>query len=111
MRREISIAFQTGGRPGKVLARTAKGNVLVTLPAGMGADVDAVVLTSDPTMYSIRSDFGGLSVQREQVGGGKTRIRATGRINGGGERLELNAQDGGIHIAVDAPRVSPMIPR
>ena len=34
----------------------------------VGADVDATILTSDPSAHSIRSDIPGLSVQREQVG-------------------------------------------
>ena len=107
---DISITFDAAARPGSVHATTAKGNIVLTLPVGFGADIDAMVLTSDPSIYSIRSDFPGLSVQREQVGG-KTRIRATGKINGGGERLELEAHDGGIHITTDAHRVSPMVPR
>jgi hypothetical protein len=43
-------------------------------------------------------DFRGVTVRREQVGN-KTRIRATGKINGGGERVELYAEDGDIHIS------------
>jgi DUF4097 and DUF4098 domain-containing protein YvlB len=93
----------------RILARTAKGNVVLNLPAGFGADVEAVVITADPNLHAIRSEFPGLSIQRELVDG-KTRIRATGKINGGGQKLELQAQDGGIQLIVDEPRVSPMIP-
>ena len=107
---DISIAFDSAERSGTVEAKTQKGNILLTLPGNFGADIDAEVFTSDPSVYSIRSDFPGLSVQRDQVGG-KTRIRATGKINGGGVRVTLQAHDGGIHIGTDAPRVSPMVPR
>lgn len=106
---DVTITLDPRLRSNRVTAKTAKGNVLLTVPAGFGADVEATILTSDPSAHSIRSDIPGLSVQREQVGA-KTRIRATGRINGGGDKLELQAQDGGIHIAVDAPRVSPQVP-
>jgi DUF4097 and DUF4098 domain-containing protein YvlB len=106
---DVMITLDPKLKSNRVTAKTAKGNVLLTVPAGFGADVDATILTSDPSAHSIRSDIPGLSVQREQVGA-KTRIRATGRLNGGGEKLELQAQDGGIHIAVDAPRVSPQVP-
>jgi hypothetical protein len=44
-------------------------------------------------------------VRREQVGN-KTRIRATGKINGGGERVELYAEEGDIHIS--AQNIAPM---
>ena len=105
---DIAVTFDNGVKTQRMLAKTGKGNIVATLPGRFGADIDAVILTSDAT-NSIRSDFEGLSIQRDQVGG-KTRIRATGKINGGGERIELQAVDGGIHIAIDAPRVSPMVP-
>lgn len=107
---DVTITLDQKLRSDRVTAKTAKGNIVLTVPAGFGADIDATVLTSDPAVNNIRSDIPGLSMQREQVGA-QTRIRATGKINGGGERVELHAQDGGIHLAVDAPRVSPMVPQ
>ena len=107
---DITITLDQKLKREQVTAKTAKGNILLTIPAGFGADVDATIITSDPSANAIRSDVPGLSVQREQIGA-KTRIRATGKINGGGDRVELHAQDGGIHLAVDAPRVSPMVPQ
>ncbi|HUP48495.1 MAG TPA: hypothetical protein VNA04_06875 [Thermoanaerobaculia bacterium] len=106
---DITVAFDRSLKTERMVAKTGKGNIMVTLPGRFGVDIDAEVITSDPTVNSIRSDFQGLSIQREQVGG-KTRIRATGKINGGGERIELQAMEGGIYIALDAPRVSPMVP-
>ncbi|HEU4521418.1 MAG TPA: hypothetical protein VFT12_05400 [Thermoanaerobaculia bacterium] len=106
---DISITLDRSLKSERVSARTAKGNIVLTLPRGFAADIDAVVITSDPSVNSIRSDFPGLSIQREQVGG-KTRIRATGKMNGGGQKLDLQAQDGGIQILLDGPRVSPMLP-
>jgi hypothetical protein len=50
-------------------------------------------------------DFNGLTVRREQVGK-KTRIHATGKINGGGERVELYAEEGDIHIS--AQTIAPV---
>lgn len=106
---DISLTVDPDLKSARVEAKTTKGNVAVTLPAGFGADVEAVVITSDPAAQSIRSDFAGLSLQRDQVGG-KTRIRATGKLNGGGERLEIHVTDGDIHIVTGGPRVSPMVP-
>ena len=107
---DITITLDQKLKSERVTAKSAKGNILLTVPAGFGADVDATIITSDPSANAIRSDIAGLSVQREQVGA-KTRIRATGKINGGGDRVELHARDGGIHIAVESPRVIPMVPQ
>ena len=43
---------------------------------------------------------------REQVGG-KTKIHAMGKVNGGGERVELYAEDGGIQISARAVPATP----
>jgi DUF4097 and DUF4098 domain-containing protein YvlB len=95
---DILITLDRGVKRERIEAKTAKGNVVVTVGPQFGADVDATVLTSDPNANFVRTDWPqGLSVQRDQVGN-KTRIRATGKINGGGERLELFAEDGGIQI-------------
>jgi DUF4097 and DUF4098 domain-containing protein YvlB len=99
---DITITLDAGSRSQRVDAKTLKGNLLLNVGAGFGADIEATILTNDANANAIRSDFPGLTVQRDQVGG-KTRIRATGRINGGGERVELSAENGGIQIAKQAP--------
>ena len=101
---DITVTLDRGAKSQRITAKTAKGNILLNVGPGFGADVEATVLTSDPNTNTIRSDFAqGLSVQRDQVGN-KTRIRATGKINGGGERVELTAEDGGIQITSGTPR-------
>jgi hypothetical protein len=55
-------------------------------------------MTSDPDTNAVHSDFPGLQIKSDRVGS-RTRIHATGKINGGGERIELYAEDGDIHIA------------
>ena len=106
---DILIVLTTDTKTQDVFAKTLKGNVTLTVPAGFGADVDAVVLTSDPDANFIGTEFPGLAIQRDSVDG-KTRIRATGKLNGGGERVELFAQDGGIQITASTGRVSPAVP-
>jgi DUF4097 and DUF4098 domain-containing protein YvlB len=100
---DITVSIDAATRSLRVGARTAKGNVILNLPMRFAADVDATIVTSDPNIHQVRSELGNLSVQREQLPGGKTRIRATGKINGGGERIELYAQEGGIQIST-SPR-------
>src|SRR6185503_10102677 len=80
---DIFIAMDGAARSQKVFARTFKGSVAFNVSRGFGADIDAVVITVDPEANNIRTDMTGLSIQRSQVNG-KTRIRATGKINGGG---------------------------
>jgi hypothetical protein len=79
-------------------ARTAQGNVTISMNPKFGADIDAVIMTSDADVNSIHSDFPGLQTKSEQVGS-RTRIHATGKVNGGGERVELYAEEGDIHIS------------
>ncbi|HSY48166.1 MAG TPA: DUF4097 family beta strand repeat-containing protein [Thermoanaerobaculia bacterium] len=82
----------------KATARTLQGNIILNVSPHFAADIDATILTSDPDVNEMHIDFNGISVRREQVGN-KTRIHATGKINGGGERVELYAEEGDIHIS------------
>ena len=66
-------------------------------------------MTSDPDSNAIHSDFN-LTIRRDRVGN-RTRVRATGKVNGGGERVELYAEDGDIHITTQsAAPVTVMTP-
>ncbi len=98
---DITITVDGDTRTNKITAKTAKGNVMINVLATFAADVDATVITSDPDSNNITSDLAGLQYRREQIGG-KTKLRATGKVNGGGDRLELYAEDGGIQISTHA---------
>lgn len=95
---DISISIDGSARSQKIDAKTAKGNVILNVTTQFGADVDATILTSDPDADTILSDIPGLSISRDQVNG-KTRVRAVGKINGGGEKVVLHATDGDIRIS------------
>ena len=95
---DISVAIDGTSRSQRVEAKTAKGNVVLNVMPQFGADIDATILTSDPDADTIFSDIPGLSISRDQVAG-KTRVRATGKINGGGEKIVLQATDGDIRIS------------
>lgn len=101
---DIFITMDPSAKAHAITATSEKGNVVMHVSSKFGADVDATIVTNDPASHAIVSEVPGLSISREQVGGGKTRIRATGKINGGGERMELNATDGGIRITTGPPR-------
>jgi DUF4097 and DUF4098 domain-containing protein YvlB len=102
---DITLTGDPGQRTLKITARTLQGNIILNVSPRFAADIDATILTSDPDANEMHIDFNGISVRREQVGN-KTRIRATGKINGGGERVELYAQEGDIHIS--AQNITPI---
>jgi DUF4097 and DUF4098 domain-containing protein YvlB len=98
---DVNITVDPTAKSQKISAHTTRGNVILNLTPRFGADVDATVLTSDSEANSIQSDFNGLTVKRDRVNG-KTRIHATGKINGGGEKVELYAEEGEIHLSVQS---------
>jgi DUF4097 and DUF4098 domain-containing protein YvlB len=102
---DITITGDPRQRTLRMIAHTKQGNVILNVSPRFGADIDATILTSDPDVNEMHIDFTGLTIRREQVGA-KTRIHATGKINGGGERVELYAEEGDIHIS--AQTISPV---
>lgn len=94
---DITITADSTRRTQHFEARTSQGNIVLNVSPNFAADIDATVITSDPDANAIHSDFTGLNMKREQFNG-KTRIRATGKLNGGGEKVELYVEDGDIHI-------------
>lgn len=94
---DITITVDPSDRTEKISAHTVQGNITLVLKPQFAADIDATVVVREDNSNSLQSDFAGLSVRREQING-KTHIHATGKINGGGERVELYADDGSIHI-------------
>ncbi len=106
---DVTIVLDPLIRSAAVDAKTSQGNVTLYLNAQIAADIDATILTSDPDANSIRTDFPGLSIRREQVGK-KTRIRATGKVNGGGDRVSLYAEDGDITIRTTMGSVGVSVP-
>jgi DUF4097 and DUF4098 domain-containing protein YvlB len=103
---DVAITIDPGSRTETVDARTGKGNVILNVPPAFGADIEATITTNDPTGDTIVSDIPGLAITREQIGG-STRVRAVGKINGGGEKVVLQATGGDIRIATG--RVGPTL--
>ena len=110
---DVTIVLDPIVRSAAIDAKSSEGNVTIYVNAQIAADIDATLITSDPDANGIHSDFPGLNVKREQIGK-KTRIRATGKVNGGGDRVSLYAEDGDITIhttaagtGVSSPLVRP----
>jgi len=106
---DISITMDPAQKSARVDAKTARGNVTLNLTPAFAADIDAIVMTSDIDADAIRSDFNGLAIRKEQVGA-KTKVHATGKINGGGERVELYAIEGTISISSQSSPVLTTVP-
>lgn len=94
---DITINLDPTVKSQRVEAKVAGGNIIFNVGAQFGAEIDATVITSDPQADTIVSDLAGLTITTEQVGG-RSRIHAVGKVNGGGQRVELRAEDGGIQI-------------
>jgi hypothetical protein len=94
---DMNITADPNQKTQRIEARTGQGNIILNIGPRFGAEIDAMVVTSDPDANAIHSDFTGLQIKKEQISG-KTRIRATGKLNGGGERVELYAEEGDINI-------------
>ncbi|HYK03749.1 MAG TPA: DUF4097 family beta strand repeat-containing protein [Thermoanaerobaculia bacterium] len=103
---DITISVDAALKSGAVQAKTAKGNVVLNVDPRFAADIDATITTANPNADTFLSDIPGLTVNRSQAAG-KTLIRATGKINGGGQKVVLNATDGDIRITTG--RVAPTI--
>jgi DUF4097 and DUF4098 domain-containing protein YvlB len=95
---DISITVDPNVKTENINATTMKGNILLNVPPRFAADIEAMIETYDPNADTIESDIPGLSIARQPIDGGRTRIRATGKINGGGERITLQAVGGDIRI-------------
>ncbi len=94
---DIRISMNPAVRGEQLQATTIGGNIILNIGTGFSATVDATILTTDEAAHSIESELPGLSILRERVGD-KTRIRATGNLNGGGNKVTLHAENGSIRI-------------
>ncbi len=106
---DITVTADQNVKSERIEAHTTLGNVIVNLTPKFAAEIDATVLSTDPDAIGIYSDFNGLTTKREQVGA-KTKIHTTGRINGGGEKLVLFADQGDIHITNQASATISVTP-
>lgn len=103
---DISITVDPAAKGQPVSAKTAKGNVMLYVDAKFAADVEATIVTGSPDSDTFLSDIPGLTITREVVGG-RTRVRAVGKVNGGGPKVVLHATGGDIRIATG--RVAPTV--
>lgn len=81
----------------RIHAETDDGNIILNVPTTFAADVDAVLLIDAASPNIVFSDIPGLTIVREPLGD-RVRIRASGKLNGGGEKVVLRGAGGNIQI-------------
>jgi DUF4097 and DUF4098 domain-containing protein YvlB len=90
----VRIAVLSREPRGGVVIRNAGGDVTLTLPGDVRAEVELDVTDSgDPEETSIRSDFPELAVVRRSDS-----ARAAGALNGGGPRISVRTTSGTIRL-------------
>ena len=97
---DITLYLPRAKSPRAVGATTVGGNIVLHVAKNVGFEVDATILTSPGSEHRFDSNLTGLNIVREQAGN-RVRIRATGKVGGGGDRLELRTEDGNIQIRAD----------
>ncbi len=90
---EIRIGLAGCDGRGMVTIRNDGGDVTLGLPAECKADVELVVTGADDEDTAIRSDFAELGVSRRNGV-----QRATGTLNGGGEKIQVRTTSGTIRL-------------
>ncbi len=76
---------------------TRGGNIVFEVSPTRGFDIDAEIDADPASASRIESSFSGLTTVREKQGN-RVKIRARGRVNGGGTNVTLRARDGNIFI-------------
>ena len=90
---EIRLGLVSCDGHGAVSIRNDGGDVTLALPAECKADIELVVTGVDEADNAIRSDFPELSVSRRAG-----TQRATGTLNGGGEKIQVRTTSGVIRL-------------
>lgn len=90
---EIRVGLTACDARGTVTIKNDGGDVTLALPADCKAEVELVVTGADDEDNQIRSDFSELSVSRRNGV-----QRATGTLNGGGEKIQVRTTSGTIRL-------------
>jgi DUF4097 and DUF4098 domain-containing protein YvlB len=99
---DVNLTVDQAVRSQRLEMSTVGGNIVLNVPPSFAGDFEITVIATDAaSAEKVHSAFSGLSIQRDQIGG-KTRIRARGKVNGGGERVSIYVEEGDVHLRVNA---------
>jgi hypothetical protein len=91
---DVRVAVLSREPRGGISIRNGGGDVTLTLPADIRAELDLQVTDcGDPSEVFIRSDFPEIAVTRKS---GES--RASGSLNGGGPRIVIRTSSGTIRL-------------
>lgn len=94
---DVVIGIARGHDSIPIAATTDDGNLILNISSRFAADVDAVLTIVATSSNVVFSDIPGLTIVREPMGD-RVRIRASGKLNGGGPKVTLRASGGNIQI-------------
>ena len=90
---DIRIGVTSREIPGGITIHNSGGDVTLRIPADAKADVELIVAGADDEDTAIRSDFPDLTFSRRPGV-----QRATGKLNGGGEKIVVRTSSGSIRL-------------
>ena len=90
---DVRIGVLSRELRGGIVIHDGGGDVSLTVPADLKAEVDLEVTGAEDDETAIRTDFPGLTVTRRPDG-----QRVTGTINGGGEKIVVRTSSGTIRL-------------
>jgi DUF4097 and DUF4098 domain-containing protein YvlB len=96
---DVRVAVLSREPRGGISIRNGGGDVTLTLPADVRAEVDLQVTDcSDPSEAFIRSEFPEIAVTRKNA-----ESRGSGSLNGGGPRIVIRTSSGTIRLRKGGP--------
>jgi DUF4097 and DUF4098 domain-containing protein YvlB len=90
---DVRIAVAARAPREGILIVNGGGDVALMLPADFKGDLDLTVTEADPSEPAVRSEFPEISISRKDG-----TVRATGAVNGGGEKVKIQTSSGTIRL-------------
>ena len=90
---DVRIAIAARSPREGIVIVNGGGDVALMLPADFKGDLDLTVTEADPSEPAVRSEFPEISISRKDG-----TVRATGAVNGGGEKVKIQTSSGTIRL-------------
>ncbi|HEY6064808.1 MAG TPA: DUF4097 family beta strand repeat-containing protein [Thermoanaerobaculia bacterium] len=90
---DVRIAIAARQPREGILIVNGGGDVALMLPSDFKGDLDLTVTEADPSEPAVKSEFPEISITRKD-----RVVRATGAVNGGGEKVKIQTSSGTIRL-------------
>jgi hypothetical protein len=94
---DVRVRLDEKGATESADLRTGRGNAILEIPKNAKVTIDATITMDTEGANRFESEFPGLTVVRDRLGDGM-RVRATGKINGGGPLMTINVTRGNVAL-------------